>query len=400
MLSIYSQLFTRLNNSNITYSIFKGLDHLDDDLNGQRGDIDIWVKNGDVTNVIDIAGQNNFFTVKWSSVRGNAFILIGWDIALNKFVMLHVHVSPFAQKKKSFLPLYFRYLDNPIPVNKEMLKKPSLEWVKEFETNRDKIRSQSDLKLIYWTLLGRKHLKDLGFKFSPKETLTTYISYFQRFLIYRGRYRITRKGVLIALMGVDGSGKSSTITMLSNSSFLGMTLGIKRYYFGNNEYWIPGLNKILRKANDKNSNKLILVLLKGLSLIDVKLRIIPAIISKLSGKFVIADRYYYDHQIDPRFEKYIPSKFVKNILKPFVFWVPRKPDCIIYLKIDAATAFNRKREHTMTKMKRICKAYDNFFLKNSRISNLVVCIDASQEQAKVELEIRNEILKTLNATRN
>ena len=41
MLEIYKNLFDQLNNSKIAYSVYKSLNHLDEDLNGIRGDIDI-----------------------------------------------------------------------------------------------------------------------------------------------------------------------------------------------------------------------------------------------------------------------------------------------------------------------------------------------------------------------
>ena len=54
--------------------------------------------------------------------------------------------------------------------------------------------------------------------------------------------KIRNRGFLVAFVGVDGAGKSSTVEYIENLEFFKNT-GIKRVYFGNNEYWIPGLQR-------------------------------------------------------------------------------------------------------------------------------------------------------------
>lgn len=385
MLTLNEQLFRMLEKQQIVYSAFKSLEHLHTDLEGNRGDVDIWINKNDKEKLLRAAKKCGFFQVRWSSTKGTAFILIGWDLPSGKKVLVHVHTAPIAVKKRSYIPLYFTYEDVPLPKRtKYTVPLPSQEWVDHFENNRKTLKSTSDFKLLERLALHRDYLKKLRFKFSMIETLRVYPTYFRRFIVQRGHYRIRKRGLLIAFVGIDGSGKSSAVETLHASDFLKTTFGIRQAYFGNKNFWIPGVEK--GRAKDKKLTPL-KKLLMGLGMIDIKLRVIPALLAKWRGSIVLCDRYFYDSMVSDPTKKYLKSKLLRSILNPVIMWMPAKPDVTFYMQVHPKTAYARKQDYPFEKVERSCREYDKLMLGRPEVR----VIDANQPLDAVEERIRLEL---------
>ncbi|HVS79302.1 MAG TPA: hypothetical protein VHD84_03385 [Candidatus Saccharimonadales bacterium] len=389
MLTVYRELFKILDKNSITYSAFKSLEHLQEDLDGERGDVDIWFAQKDKSRAISAARRAGFFNVRWASTKRPAFIMAGWDIPSGKKVLLHIHLKPIAIKKRSLLPLFFTYNLPPKPDKpKQVPKQPSAGWVERFEADRKSLKSQNDLWLLKQLLSGGRKIKQLNFKFSFFNTFALYPTYIRRFVFNGGRYPIRRKGLFIALVGVDGSGKSTAVENLGKSDFLRTTQGVNVKYFGNNDFWIPGLNKSFGAVKGLNPKTLIVL---GLSVLDRKLRVLPAYITKLRGRVVICDRYFYDQNIVDPTAKYLKNRFLKALLNPFIQWMPVKPDLTLYLRISPEAAYKRKQDYGFEKVQAMCAAYDELLLKRPE----VIAIDAEAPLETVQQTIRQRIVKAL-----
>jgi thymidylate kinase len=391
VLALYETFFRALTDHGVGYSVFKSLEHLTADLAGERGDVDVWVDSADAARLCDIAVQSGFFTVRWSPTSGVAFILIGWDIPSGAKVLLHVHRYPIAVKKRSYLPLYFLYNAVPDKTIKDSFPAQALEaWCDRFEADRSALKSKSTLRLLGLALFRRSAIEALGFRFSMRETARIFVTYFHRFILLRGRYRIARGGMLVALSGVDGSGKTSVVDSLGSSSFLRTSQGVKLSYFGNKGFWMPGLHRALLKYRKANLPG---VFFMTLSLVDRKLRIVPALLAKARGRIVIADRYFYDQNIFDPTENYFKNRALKAVVNPIVSWIPAIPRVTFYLQVPAKVAFSRKQDYEFSKVERTTAAYDAYLVGRPEVR----VIDATQPLDAVLADVRTELLAQLRA---
>lgn len=393
VLEIFQTLFRELDDAALTYSAFKSLEHLDEDLAGERGDIDVWVAGDDVQHLVDIAIAAGFFTVRWSSIRGAAFIMIGWDIPTGRKVLLHVHRRPIAVKKRSLLPLYFLYGSVPSEIQSGSFPAQAVQaWCERFEAERGELKAKSTAELLRTVLFDRAEIARLGFRFSLRETARIYLTYLYRFLLLNGRYGVTRRGMLVAFTGVDGSGKSSVVDQLGASAFLRSSQGVKVSYFGNKGFWIPGLGKAVLRHRRATP---IGVVVMGLSLLDRKLRIVPALWSKARGRVVLCDRYFYDQNIFDPTENYFDNRALKAVVNPIVKWMPVLPRVTFYLQVPAEVAFARKQDYQFEKVQRITTAYDALLVGRSEVR----VVDATQPLDTVLATVRAGIVEELRASR-
>ena len=433
MLEIYRNLFDQLNESEIAYSVYKSLNHLDEDLSGVRGDIDILLNENDIDSFDSIAFNNNFFKVQ---KKDKPYYYMGIDKVTHKFVMLDVNTQiqfgPKPYKPYSFsievdkfssrieydsvkvldltdyIPLMFIMrvaslsereqdlieLQELIKIHKiknsyilKILKeKFSLDW---------NIISQDILKSRSWQELKEKYLmivikyvkknNELLFKQKYK-FLFGKIKGIRRKLKYAS-YKIRNKGFLVAFVGVDGAGKSSTVEYIENLEFFKNT-GIKRVYFGNNEYWIPGLQRLLKK---EVKNKFLKLLLGTFSLVDRQLRILIALYYMQLGNIVLADRYIYDDEIGrvQNKEKSNKKPLIKRIYqKIFGVKMWKKPDLTIFLDVSPEVAYSRKQDYSFEKMLEVNKDYKDYMYKVDGVK----IVNADQSQEKIYGEIIKFIL--------
>ncbi len=388
MLDIYKELFAELKKQSLSYAVFKGISHLQEDLTSERGDIDLWMSPENADNIIACALSVGFHRVKWSSPNTPAFMFVGWDMPTGKYVMLHLHIQPVAYKKRSLLPLYFIYDSLPAPKpGKDVPVRADMSWIRQFEKNKASLTRKSTPQLLTSVLTRSKDISELGFRFSLKETLRLYAIYIRRFVFMRGRFRIISRGLIVTFTGIDGSGKSTVIHDLSQSKFLKRTQGVKVMYFGNRNFWIPGLEGAVRRYKGKKSS-VIGLLVMGLSLLDRKLRVIPALIAKYRGQMVLCDRYFYDQNLDESTGKLVRNKFLNRLLTAFIAWVPARPNISFYLKLSPKAAYDRKHERDIQRLEADVDAYDKVFSRHPE----TIVIDAEQPLDDVLADVRRAIV--------
>jgi len=339
MLKLYKTLFQQLDYTNIDYCIYKSLNHLEDDLNGLRGDIDILASEQDKDSFLKIANQCGFCCKK---VNDSHFYLLGIDLETHKMVMIDLSTVIYAGKKP-FKPFSLTVCMKKLSINNHDIKilseidyiplmflirvMSSSEKLKDLEELQDYfLRNNSKINkkgyvhsviedsIACWSdveksIIEAKSWRELKNKYMLKATALYRIDRIKflssRFILFNKAlnkvkkifdfppYRV-RKGRLIAFIGVDGSGKSSTINYLKKLPYFKLT-GVKRIYFGSNEYWVPGLHFLLIRSADWS--KYLKILVGTLALIDRQLRSVGAYYHLLIGNTVLADRYVFDEFI-------------------------------------------------------------------------------------------------------
>ena len=433
MLEIYKNLFDQLNDNKIAYCVYKGLNHIDEDLKGERGDVDILLNENDIDSFDSIALNNNFFKVQ---KKDKPYYYMGIDKITHKFVMLDVNTQ-IQFGPKPYKPYSFFIEVDKISSRIEYDRVKVLDLVDYVplmfimrvaslsEREQDLIELQELIKVhkiensyilsilkekfsLDWNIVSQDILKSRSWKELKEKYLVIVIkhanknnelSFKQKYKFFFGKikgiqrklkfpaYKIRNKGFLVAFVGVDGAGKSSTVEYIQNLEFFKNT-GIKKVYFGNNEYWIPGLQILLKK---EVKNKFLKLLLGTLSLIDRQLRIFIALYYMQLGNIVLADRYIYDDEIGRIQNKENNDKkpLIKRIYqKIFGVRMLKKPELTIFLDVSPEVAYSRKQDYSFEKMLEVNKDYKDYMYKVDGVK----IVNADQSQERIYSEIINFIL--------
>ena len=194
-----------------------------------------------------------------------------------------------------------------------------------------------------------------------------------------------RRGLMVAFVGVDGAGKSSAIEALLADPDL-QASGIKRIYFGSNEFWIPGARRLNARLDRvpflKYFARLLLVL-------DRQLRLVPALYYRRRGHLVVCDRFYYDDIVARRLiakealqRPKTAARFdrLKSLLRPRML---RRPDLTLYLDVSPETAYRRKQDYPFDVMLRLNKTYKEVMASYPE----VVFIDAEQPRPAIHQQV-------------
>jgi len=435
MLKVYQEVFNKLNEKKIEYVVYKSLNHLNDDLNGNRGDIDVLV---DENFLSDFESILISLGLKKTIKNGFPIYYFGYDKEKAKSIMLDIDIKirlgykpyrPYYYKievrqlKKKFyngiwildnidyIPLMFFMRvtalspkDNDLQELKELLLEDEELQQGYMSKNLENILNQ-DWEQIKQNILLAKNWNFLQEQYA--KTIISHVNIDYKLLILEKTkqiqflfrkiqnklmrpipYRIRKDGYLIAFIGVDGAGKSSTIEYILNMNYFKFT-GIKRIYFGNNEYWIPGL---LWGLKNINNNKVCNVFFALLTHMDKSLRSLIAYSYIKRGYIVVADRFYYDDFIGMELNKNklkdtnsFLKKIYRKILAPRI-WI--NPDCTIFLDVSPDVAYTRKQDYSYEIMLKVNKAYKTYM---NTVEN-VIKIDADKEQKNVYTEVVASIL--------
>ena len=434
MLEIYEKLFKELENNKIDYCIYKGLNHLEEDLNGQRGDIDILIDKQSVSLFDKI-----LYTCSFTKVLKNSFpfYYFAQDKTTNKFVMVDMDVKirlgekpyrPYCYvidtnklkkelknevwilSSQDYIPLmFFQRTTAPYPRQEDLLELQNLLQKSDFPsgyickileniiyTSWENIKNDI-LNAKEWKILQDKYKTtilqniDVDYWLLFKQKMKYSISLLKRVtnkLLKLPSYKIRQKGFLVAFIGVDGAGKSSTVDYILNLDYFKYT-GIKRIYFGNNEYWIPGVVWGLNNAKSKVTK----ILFSLLAHFDRSLRSLYAWYYIQKGYIVIADRFYYDNFIGEEMTKKsrkpatsILKKIFRFIFKPRL-WI--QPDLTIFLDVSPDVAYKRKQDYSYEMMLEVNKAYKEYMPK---VKNVVI-VNADAKQECIYTEVISHMLK-------
>jgi len=181
------------------------------------------------------------------------------------------------------------------------------------------------------------------------------------------KYRLSPPGIQVALLGPDGSGKTTIAEKVFEI--------LKKPYYSDKKciiHWRPGLlpqlNELYYKIFQKNEKRqnfqftqnakpsnFILSLLKLIYYtLDFILGYFLIVKPKLyRGMLVIFDRYYYNFIVDPLRSRINLPAFIIKLFMRFIL----KPDVVICLDNKPEIIFGRKQELTINEIDRQIKAY-------------------------------------------
>lgn len=431
MLAIYKTLFNNLKENKIFYCVYKGLDYFEKNLSGDNCDIDIILPISQYIFFKRICIESGFKHETGSFPK----IFLGLDIETLKYAMIDIRVffelgsKPYCPYKweinvfklkyaersgasvlhdDDYLPLSFlrfitlsNYKANDLKRLQALIHRPVKEgYISStisnfFQLNWNNIK-ESILCADTPYRLSKKYRSHVKRVLRRKHPVFFLIKKMQKtFKIFEKIYRrifgipccrIRKKGKLIVFVGVDGAGKTSAIEYLKSIEYFSIT-GIKKIYFGNNQYLIPGLNIFFRLIQPLRLSKFIIA---PLSLLDRKLRFLKVLYYLRAGNTVLADRYYYDDLIYrkiPKNESRVMSLLKKTYYAFFSIKFIKEPDLTFYLDVSPEIAYQRKQDYDYQTMLLVNDAYKNFFYnrKNTFI------IDADKPQHIVFREIINGI---------
>lgn len=211
-----------------------------------------------------------------------------------------------------------------------------------------------------------------------------------------------KPGYVIAILGTDGSGKSTIINNITPILNEGFHKGIIYNHLRPNA--IPDLGIILGKKEqtenktvvsnphaEKQSGLLISLIRWGYYLIDYTLGymkiVLPIIHTK--SKIFIFDRYYYDYYIDQKRSKTnLPHWIIKfgEALLP-------KPDLILCLGGDPEKIYKRKLETSLKEVTRQTKALQDFCKNHKKAIWINTCTDITTSTTQAMEAICNMMSK-------
>lgn len=227
-------------------------------------------------------------------------------------------------------------------------------------------------------------------------------------LFYHYKTEISRgfkKQYMVVFVGPDGSGKSSLIDeLVSNSKSIFRSKNSRFEVFHHRPHILPNISQIFKKEmneketfdlnfnphSDKQSNSIISFFKILYYILDYILgyfiKLIPL---QRENKFVIFDRYYYDFIVDQK-------RSALSVNKNLAIWLYKifipKPNKIFFIKVDAQSAHDRKKELSVKAIEEINSEYDNL---SQRINNFIIIPNINFEEAKNNL-IKNYILLITN----
>lgn len=434
MLKILENLFDSLNENEIDYCLYKSLCDFDDDSNGLRGDIDILLDKAHFREFERIVKESKFLTVTNPFMRK---YYIGHDIHANRWIILDVStkipagVKPF---KKHSLNIDTRLLNKRIgPKHVKMLDwcdyiplmfilRLNARAIKEADINELKsLLSMADIKSGYlasqleeasgigWNGVknsiksnqiydDRIHLREKTRKLLSTDTgltIKSYLVYFYKIRYFllrclgRPQFFVKGRAPIIAIMGVDGAGKSSAIEYLKNNSFLKIT-GVRFIYMGNNNYWMPGMKALIALSKKGGILKKIAIIF---AFLDKRMRTLFMLYYSYMGNIVIADRYFYDEFVSREVDRRQFGPIRQHMHKAYDLIFNKllflHPDLTVYLDVSPEVAFSRKQDYEFAKVEQMISAYRNFFDKHSRVT----LVNADDPHEKVKRNVMEIVLQ-------
>ncbi len=166
-----------------------------------------------------------------------------------------------------------------------------------------------------------------------------------------------KKNIIVSLMGVDGSGKTTLAKKLNKIFKKSKYLHLKPYIL------FQDRRTVIKNPHDQKKSSATLSLLRLLSwLISYKI----FFYSKKNIKIFFFDRYAHDVLIDPlRYKHNLSETLTKFILKFFP-----KPNLWIFLNPPLKTIKARKQELPVNELGRQIQDYTQFFKNKKNVIKL------------------------------
>ena len=201
-------------------------------------------------------------------------------------------------------------------------------------------------------------------------------------------FKKRRFGRLIAFVGVDGAGKTTVTSRIEEMEYF-KSLSLKTMYFGNNDYWIPGLKYLITLSDFR----LVGIPVSLLARVDRQLRVFIAFFYMLQGRDVLADRYYYDDLYTLAFNKNTDKPRLLDKLKWFLMQTLSvrmiyTPDKTIFMDVSPQVAFSRKQDYSYEKLEKTIAGY------RALLSNRVEVVRIDSDEA-LELVITKTLKEVM-----
>ena len=186
----------------------------------------------------------------------------------------------------------------------------------------------------------------------------------------------SKKNIIIALMGVDGSGKTTIAKELKKIFKNSKYLHLKPYIL------FQDRRTVIKNPHYQKKSSFIISLLRLLSwLISYKI----FFFLKQNKNIFFFDRYAHDILIDPlRYKLSLPRSLTKIILSFFP-----KPDLWIFLNPSLKIIESRKSELTKNELKRQINDYTHFFWNQKNVLKLNTIIKKEILIKKMTKKIRS-----------
>ena len=184
-----------------------------------------------------------------------------------------------------------------------------------------------------------------------------------------------KKKIIVSLMGVDGSGKTTLANKLHKMFSGSKYLHLKPYIL------FQDRRTVIKDPHHEKKSIFILSLVRFMSwLISYKV----FFFLNNRKKIYIFDRYAHDVIIDPqRYKHSLSTGLTKFILNFFP-----KPDLWIFLNPTLKTIESRKRELSIKEIKRQIKDYTKFFRNQKNVLKL----NQNTKEKKLIKQIKKKII--------
>lgn len=389
-------IFKEFNDNNIEYFILRDFETIDNILNSR--DIDIYVNPLYRKNVSIIMNKLGWYTPRtndnkyphkqfYKMISGKVFkfdLVYGLNYGKRNYSIKEnlVDVKKFnrienikiAEEKNALITMLLHMLfdkENISEKNLKIFKNIFKNYEKKYNNRKDDFYiiskkiienniNDTNKNITEYQKMLYKYIKENKFKniFIKSKILLCKIVK-NLYLIFSRRN--------IAIIGVDGSGKSSIINEL-NSIFSDNSVIV---YMGQKDYE----TKLLKKLVNKEKCNIIHKIIKRILMIYEQFKRYYKY--RFTKKIVFFDRYVDDSFINSRKSE----KIFNNLLYKVVF---PKPKLKIYMYCNTEISFRRKTDIIdKDAFKNMKKRYDDYYLNNNKV--ISICTDNTKENDVIEL---------------
>ena len=301
-------------------------------------DIDILIDKKDFSRLQDYLKRKGFFIFPWSKRYG--FFAISFDEQRQIFYKLHiVHKIVYGK-------FYNFTTDYESIILKTRIKKNNyyVAGKDEIQDRLDYLHSALDKKRA----LGRFSLIRMKLKLFNLHSIAIILY----FLFYKLKYFLSKKGISLCFVGVDGVGKTTIINELEQVL---APFEVKTIYMGGKKSVLPPLK--VKGFFLSNIKKILEVYLRFL------FRILPN-----RNKIILFDRYIYDNfyrkndSLLYRFRKFIINLYFKPDL---IFLLVLEPLSLIKERERKLEFPFQRLEYEQNLYKRMKEDFDNIFIINN-----------------------------------
>ncbi len=347
------EFFDSLHSKGIDYIVLRNYDELNQKRISHLNDIDILIKPSGFSTIKNLSSEifHEFFIIEYYLL--NSVLLRVVDISNSKNLDLHFYYRPVSNADLFYTDKLFKekYLQNcffAFPKHIQQLleyfhriyeKKGKLKKTYSFNnplatlSKYSKLSKSKNNKILKLNSLDAR-TRQRKVKASHILAPITYINYFKSKIIN------WRKGKIIALVGVDGVGKSTIINEIKN-----IIPGTISIYMGSAHYRFQKFYDILPKNFITNFILFFMVYLENW------IRYIQSIWLKSIGYTVIFDRF-------PTYQFARAKGFRKILYSTFYNYFFPSPYQIFYLYNESEILMKRKKEHSQNQLEEIQYEYN------------------------------------------